>query len=53
MAKFYALQVIMGKIKFAQVPEKQKADALTIIEERGFMINDDGECAPAPIKEGE
>jgi len=50
MAKFYALQVIMGKVKFSKIPAKYQQEALAIINERGFYIDDDGECKPKPAE---
>lgn len=39
MARFYALQVIMKKVKFNDIPSKYKDEAMAIIEEKRFTIN--------------
>lgn len=49
MAKFLALQVIMGKLRYASITKTKKyakyADlALEIIREKGYEIDEEGNC---------
>lgn len=53
MAKYLASRIIAGALLYADVMEtkwgkKYKADIDKTIDERGYMIDDNGTCVPKP-----
>ena len=54
MANFLARNLIAGKIKWAQIENSKTyakyADAvLVVLEAKGYMIDENGDCVPVPV----